>query len=88
MRRQLRLAFWLRRLADRLDPGGAPKITHWTFTFEPGQGTVFRNDGKGCPVAFLGDGDYERAHNEADYPYPASREVAVRRSAAAPTARP
>jgi hypothetical protein len=28
----------LRRLADRIDHHGAPKVTNWTFTFEPGQG--------------------------------------------------
>jgi hypothetical protein len=29
-----RLACWLRDLADRIDYEGAPKGTHWSFTFE------------------------------------------------------
>jgi hypothetical protein len=61
-----RLAWWLRCWADRLDRPGAPKITHWTFTFERGKGLVFREDGKGCQVAYLGDDEYEKAHTESD----------------------
>jgi hypothetical protein len=61
-----RLAALLRRLADRIDHAGAPKLMHWSFTFESGRGIVFRNDGKGCPLAYLGDADHERAHSEAD----------------------
>ena len=53
---------WLRRLADRIDHAGAPKITGWSFTFEDRKGIVFHNDLRGCPVAYLGDYDYERAH--------------------------
>ena len=59
------LAYWLRRLADRIDHAGAPKLMHWSFTFEEGQGIVFREDGRGCPLAYLGDDAYERAHAEA-----------------------
>ncbi len=55
----------LRRLADRIDHAGAPKAMHWSFTYEEGQGIVFRQDGRGCPVAYLSDGDYARAHDEA-----------------------
>jgi hypothetical protein len=58
-------AAWLRQVADRIDHAGAPKLTGWSFTFEQGQGLVFRQDGRGCPVAYLGDADYERAHAEA-----------------------
>ena len=63
-----RLAYQMRKYADRLDHAGAPKYTHWTFTFERGRGLVFREDGKGCPVTYYGDDDYERAHDEADVP--------------------
>ena len=56
------LAEWLRRIADRMDHAGAPKYTGWSFTFEDGKGIVFRNDLRGCPVVYLGDKDYERAH--------------------------
>ncbi len=60
------IATGMRRIADRLDHEGAPKIIHWSFTFEVGEGIRFRDDGKGCPLAYLGDADYERAHDEAD----------------------
>jgi hypothetical protein len=56
----------LRRLADRIDHRGAPKLMHWSFTFEPGKGLVFRTDGRGCRLAYLGDAEFERAHAEAD----------------------
>lgn len=63
-----RIGWHLRRLADRIDHAGAPKLMHWSFTFETGRGIVFREDRKGCPLAYLGDADYERAHDEADAP--------------------
>ena len=56
----------LRRLADWIDPVGAPRLTHWTFTFERGEGVRFREDGRGCRVAYLGEEEYERAHTESD----------------------
>lgn len=62
------IAEWLRRLADRIDYRGAPKYTHWSFTFEAGEGIRFREDRYGCPVVYLGDEAYERAHAEADRP--------------------
>lgn len=65
-----RLARWLRDLADRIDRDGAPKLTHWTWTFELGQGARFREDGKGCRVAYLGDAEYEKAHTQSDRPPP------------------
>ena len=62
------LARFLRRLADRIDHAGAPKLIHWSFTIEHGQGIMFREDRRGCPLAYLGDADYSRAHDEADNP--------------------
>lgn len=56
----------LRRVADRLDYANAPKAVGWSFTFEANEGIRFRDDGRGCPLWHLGDGDYERAHVEAD----------------------
>jgi hypothetical protein len=55
----------LRRAADRIDRAGAAKIMGWSFTFEEGTGIVFREDGRGCPLAYLGAADYARAHREA-----------------------
>lgn len=55
----------LRRIADRLDRPGAPKATHVSFTFEEHVGIVFRDDGRGCRLWYLGDADYERAHDQA-----------------------
>jgi hypothetical protein len=60
-----RLARWLRDLGDRIDPAGAPKGTGYSFTVEPGRGIRFRLDGRGCPLWYLGDADYGRAHDEA-----------------------
>jgi hypothetical protein len=60
-----RLAAFLRRTADRIDHAGAPKLTGWSFTFEQHRGAVLRRDGRGCPLAYLGDRDYSRAHDEA-----------------------
>jgi hypothetical protein len=67
------LADRLRRWADRIDHAGAPKrLSAWTFTFtftfEKHIGVVFRQDGRGCPLWYLGDADYDRAHDEADNP--------------------
>jgi hypothetical protein len=59
----------LRTWADRLDHAGAPKVLGWSFTFEEGEGIRFRQDGRGCRLAYLGGEDnYERAHDEADRP--------------------
>ncbi len=63
-----RLAWYLRCLADRIDHAGAPKGMSYTFTFEDREGIRFRDDGRGCPLWYLGEGDYERAHAEADRP--------------------
>ena len=65
-----RLARLLRDFADRIDRDGAPKLTHWTWTFELGRGAVFREDGRGCRVAYLGDEEYEKAHTQSDRPPP------------------
>ncbi|SRR6266704_5384924 len=56
----------LRRLADRLDYGGAPRAIGWSFTFERGEGIRFRDDGKGCRLWYLSEADYDKAHTEAD----------------------
>jgi len=61
-----RLAHWLRGLAERLDYAGTPKGTHWTFTFEPGVGVRWREDGRGCRVWYLNDAQYVLAHTQAD----------------------
>lgn len=62
-----RLAKRMRLWADRLDHDGAPKLLHWTFTFEDHEGIRFREDGKGCQLAFLGgEANYSRAHDESD----------------------
>lgn len=55
----------LRRVADRLDPSNAPRQTSCSFTFEPGRGLVFHEDGRGCPIYYVGQDDYARAHNPA-----------------------
>lgn len=60
------LARRLRTIADRIDPAGAPRRTHWTFTIEHGEGIRWREDGRGCPVWYLGSADYDRAHDEAE----------------------
>jgi hypothetical protein len=61
------LAGWMRKMADRIDHAGAPKLTHWTFTFELYRGMAFREDGKGCRVAYLGgDDEFDKAHTQAD----------------------
>lgn len=65
-----RFAYWLRCIADRIDHPGAPKATHWHFTFERGRGVVFNEQGRGCRLWYLGDADYERAHAEASDPAP------------------
>lgn len=61
-----RLGQRLRFLADRIDPRGAPRAIGWSFTFEDRRGIVFRDDRRGCPLWYLGEDDYGRAHTEAD----------------------
>lgn len=56
----------LRRLADRLDVHGAPRHTGMSFTIEHKRGWVLREDGRGCPLWYLGEDDYELAHTQAD----------------------
>lgn len=61
----------LRRAADRLDPAGCPRrMSSASFTFEEDEGIRFRDDGRGCPLWYLGEDDYRRAHDEADRPAP------------------
>jgi hypothetical protein len=67
-----RIAELLRRIADRIDYAGAPKSIGWSFTIEDGKGIVFHQDRhQGCPLWYLGDADYERAHTESGIPLPA-----------------
>lgn len=66
----------LRRLADRIDHKGAPKGLSWSFTIEPGRGVVFNQDGRGCPLWYLGDANYDRAHDEAGAPEPRKPSIA------------
>src|SRR5215467_1821329 len=63
-----RFADWLRyTVADRIDPDGTPRSPGWTFTFEIGVGLVWHegHNGPGCPVWYIGEQDYRRAHDEA-----------------------
>lgn len=63
---RVKLAHWMRKWADRIDPDSAPRImAGYSFTFERGEGIRFREDGKGCRLAYLGR-DWERAHDESD----------------------
>lgn len=64
-----RLAKRLRYAADRLDDPGAPHMTSWSFTFEHSEGARVREDGRGCPLWYIG-ADYDRAHTEADTAHP------------------
>lgn len=68
---RVKLGWWLRRLADRIDYPHAPKAIGYSFTFEHGRGIVFHNNALGrigCPIWYLQDSDYERAHDEAISP--------------------
>lgn len=56
----------LRFLADRIDPDGGPRAISWSFTFEPDTGIKFRDDRRGCPLWYLGEASYQRAHDESD----------------------
>jgi hypothetical protein len=47
-----------------LDCDGAPKPTHWSFTYEAGRGPVFWEDGPGCRLWYVGR-DYLKAYDEA-----------------------
>lgn len=60
------LANKMRLVADRLDPSGAARLTGWSFTFEQHRGIVFHERGPGCPVWYMGEKDYARAHDEAE----------------------
>lgn len=60
----------LRRIADRIAPETAPRYMSYSFTFENREGIRFRDDGRGCPLWYLGEADYARAHAEADTDHP------------------
>ncbi len=63
-----RIAERLRIWADRLSPETAPRHTGMSFTFEPNAegGIRIHWDDQGCPLWYLGEDDYARAHDEAD----------------------
>lgn len=61
-----RVGWRLRRIADRIDPANTPRCTGYSFTIEPGEGIRWRDDGRGCPLWYLSEADYQRAHDEAD----------------------
>lgn len=65
-----RIGWRLRCFADRVDPDNGPGGMSYSFTFELGEGIRFRDDGRGCPLWYLGAADYQRAHDEADKPAP------------------
>jgi hypothetical protein len=54
-------------MADRVDPGGAPRTSTLSFTIEPGIGIVVRDDGRGCRLGWAG-GDFDRARADAGQP--------------------
>ncbi len=56
----------IHRFADRLSPATARRLTGMSFTYERGEGVRFRRDRRGCPIAYLSEYDYDRAHTEAD----------------------
>ena len=71
MKLRARIGNWLRyKLADRIDPNGAPRHVGRSFTFEIYEGMRIREDGKGCQLWYLGERDYRRAHDEADTAHP------------------
>jgi hypothetical protein len=41
-------------------------MSGWSFTFEDYEGIRFREDGWGCRLAYIGDANYSRAHDESD----------------------
>lgn len=63
-----RVAWWLRCLADRIDPAHAPRGLGRWFTFERGRGLVVNEEERGCRLWYMGDASYERAHTEARDP--------------------
>ena len=64
------IAAWLRRTASRLDPDNAPTPTGYSYTHERrgprDTHLVWRDDGRGCPVWYIGDADLNRSFTEAD----------------------
>lgn len=62
-----RLGWKLRCWADRVDEANCPKrLSTLSFTFEEGEGIRFREDRRGCPLAYMSEADYARARDEAD----------------------
>lgn len=56
----------LRQLADRIDDDNAPRMLNLSFTFEHLEGVRVRTDRRGCPLSYLSESDYQRAHDESD----------------------
>lgn len=56
-----RLGRWLRSLADRTDPSGAPRFTGLTFGFVKREGLVVEWGGPGCKLWYLGGDDHDNA---------------------------
>jgi hypothetical protein len=52
------------------DRGGGPFWSGLSFTFESHRGLRVRADGRGCPLWYLTESDYDRAFAEADDPGP------------------
>lgn len=61
-----RLGWWLRCLADRIDPDHAFRRTHMGLTLELHAGWVLHED-KGLPVWYYGP-DYDKAYDDAERP--------------------
>lgn len=65
-----RIGNWLRRTADHIHPAGAATLTGWSYTHEKRTPTdtylLWREDGRGCPVWYMGDADLNRSFTEAD----------------------
>jgi hypothetical protein len=66
-----RIGWWLRRLADRIDPCHTPRSPGISFTYERGRGVVFHGPGgdwppRGCPLWYLSEADHERVYTESD----------------------
>lgn len=63
-----RLGWQLRCWADRIDHANAPRIMHLSFTFEDHRGIVIHDDGRGCPLVYLGETHYGWAHEDSGQP--------------------
>jgi hypothetical protein len=53
-----RIGWWLRRLADRIDPCHTPRSPGISFTYERGRGVVFHGPGGDCNRLLTTDNDH------------------------------